>query len=138
MKIRSKIIAGVAAIVIGATTLTGCATQADIAADNLSYEAEMFRIPRHITGINGITDKLLFEVVGYCSVETANSALDNALEYTCKVIDDRGVEAFKKGFLGLGDNVTFVVEQLEPAQVSVDRYEVRISPEQIIPEFDLG
>jgi len=129
-------IAIAATALIGASALAGCATQADIAADNLSYAAEQFEIPRHIVGINGITDSILFEVTGYCSVETSDSALNGALEYTCKVIDAQGVVGFKKGFLGLGDNVSYVVEQLEPAKVSVGQYNVRINPAQLLPQFN--
>lgn len=129
-----KIIAIIGAALIGMAVLAGCSTEADLAAKNLSYEAEQFQIPRHIVGINGITDSLLFEVTGYCSVETGDSFLKGALEYTCKT----GPNEYKKGFLGLGDNVTYVVEQLEPAHVSVDQYSVRINPAQLLPQFNAG
>jgi hypothetical protein len=117
---------------------TGCGTSdADVAAKNLSKAAEQFEIPRHIVGINGITDKYLFEVVGYCSVETTDSGLGGALEVTCRVVDEKtGKVGFKKTFLGRSDNVTFVVEQLEPAQVSTSRYRVIFKPEVLIPNFD--
>ena len=131
MKIKTKIIGGVAALLIGGAVLTGCATQADLAAQNLSYAAEQFEIPRHIVGLS-IDRQLLFEVTGYCSVETADSALKGALEYTCKT----GPNEFKKGFLLLGDNGYASIEQLEPAQVSTNQYSVRINPAQLLPQFD--
>lgn len=117
---------------------TACGpSDADVAAHNLSVAAEQFEVPRHIVGINGITDKYLFEVVGYCSVETTDSGLAGALEVTCKTTDATGHHAkFKKVFLGLSDNVTFVVEQLEPIQVSTSRYRVIFKPEALIPNFD--
>lgn len=117
---------------------TGCTeSDADVAAKNLSVAAEQFEIPRHIVGINGITDKYLFEVVGYCSVETTDSGLGGALEVTCKVVDEKTKKVgYKKTFLGRSDNVTFVVEQLEPVQVSVTRYRVIFKPETLIPNFD--
>ena len=126
-------------IVIAATLaigMTGCTqSDADVAAHNLSVAAEQFEIPRHIVGINGITDKYLFEVVGYCSVETTDSGLAGALEVTCKVIQD-GKAKYKKIFMGLSDNVSFVVEQLTPTEVSTTRYRVIFKPETLIPNFD--
>jgi len=114
-----------------------CDSDADVASRNLSKAAEQFEIPRHIVGINGITDKYLFEVVGYCSVETTDSGLGGALEVTCRVVDENtGKVGFKKTFLGLSDNVSFVVEQLEAAQVSTSRYRVIFKPEALIPNID--
>lgn len=126
------------AIVLPMTLLVaGCGpSDADVAAKNLSKAAEQFEIPRHIVGINGITDKYLFEIVGYCSVETSDSGLGGALEATCRVVGADGKIGFKKTFLGLSDNVTFVVEQLAPAQVSTSRYRVIFKPEALIPNFD--
>lgn len=134
MKLRiAKIVAALACL---AALVAGCGpSDADVAAHNLSVAAEQFEIPRHIVGINGITDKYLFEVEGYCSVETTDSGLGGALEVTCKVQQD-GRAAYKKIFLGLSDNVSFVVEQLRPAQVSTTRYRVIFKPEALIPNFD--
>lgn len=128
----------IAAFVVAPLLLTGCfESDADIAARNISKAAEQFEIPRHIVGINGITDKYLFEVVGYCSVETADSGLGGALEVTCRVVDEKTKKiGYKKTFLGLSDNVSFVVEQLEAAQVSTTRYRVIFKPETLIPNFD--
>lgn len=123
--------------VLAALFTAGCGpSDADVAAHNLSVAAEQFEIPRHIVGINGITDKYLFEVVGYCSVETGDSGLAGSLEVTCRVVGKDGKVGFKKTFLGLSDNVSFVVEQLAPAQVSTSRYRVIFKPEALIPNFD--
>jgi len=125
------------ALLVAPMLTAGCGpSDADVAAHNLSVAAEQFEIPRHIVGINGITDKYLFEVVGYCSVETADSGLANALEVTCKVRQSNGKYGYKKLFMGLSDNVSFVVEQLKPAQVSTSRYRVIFKPEALIPNFD--
>jgi hypothetical protein len=136
--VKVKFIVGLVALLTLPMLLTGCfESDADVAARNLSKAAEQFEIPRHIVGINGITDKYLFEVVGYCSVETVDSGLGGALEVTCRVIDEKTKkEGFKKTFLGLSDNVSFVVEQLEPVQVSTARYRVIFKPETLIPNFD--
>lgn len=45
-------------------------------------------------------------------------------------------EGYKKAFLGLSDNVSFLVEQLEPTSVSTKHYRVIFKPETIVPNFD--
>lgn len=138
MRKAFSILALSAVMVATAFTTTGCfgPSDADVASENLSKAAEQFEIPRHIVGVNGITDKYLFEIVGYCSVETGDSGLSGSLEVTCKVKDKEGRTGYKKTFLGLSDNVSFVVEQLEPARVSTTRYRVIFKPEALIPNFD--
>lgn len=113
--------------------LTGCTdSAADVAAKNISKAAEQFEVARKIIGINGITDKYLWVVEGYCSVETADAGLMGALEVTCKI----GPNQFKKLFFGLADNTTYVVQQVDPIDVSTTRYRVIFKPEAIIPDFD--
>lgn len=111
---------------------TGCfESDADVASKNLSKAAEQFEVPRRIVFFNGITDKYLLTIEGYCSVETGESLLSGSLEVTCKVGD-----GYKKAFLGLSDNVSFLVEQLEPTRVSTRHYRVIFKPETIVPNFD--
>lgn len=128
-----KKIAAVAACAVGMGVLAGCSSQADIAADNLSKAAEQFEVTRRIVFINGITDEYLLEITGLCSVETTDGALGGALEVTCKT----GPTEFKKHFLGLSDNVTYLVEQVEGADVSVYTYRVIFRPDQIIPDLEV-
>jgi hypothetical protein len=134
----TSVLAVLAMIAVMALLTTGCGqSNADVASHNLSVAAEQFEIPRHIVGINGITDKYLFEVEGYCSVETTDSGLQGALEVTCRVKDKDGKYAYKKTFLGLSDNVSYVVEQLAPASVSTSRYRVIFKPSTLIPNIDV-
>jgi hypothetical protein len=116
--------------------MTACTSDADVASENLGKAAEQFEIPRRIVFINGITDKYLFTVEGYCSLETTDSGLGGALEVTCRVVGKNGKIGYKKSFLGLADNITYVVEQLEPTQVSTTRYRIIFKPETIVPNFD--
>lgn len=44
---------------------------------------------------------------------------------------------YKKHFLGLSDNVTFFVEQLEPKESSKYHYKVIFKPQTIIPDIDI-
>jgi hypothetical protein len=81
---------------------------------------------------NGITDRYLLVIEGRCSVETSESALGGSLEVTCKT----GKGQFKKAFLGLSDNVSYLVEQVDPINVSTNHYRVIFKPETIVPDFD--
>jgi hypothetical protein len=87
-------------------------------------------VNRRIVFFNGITDKYLLEIDGYCSVETTDSKLGGSLEVTCKLPDG----TFKKSFLGLSDNVSYLVEQLDGSDVSTSQYRVIFKPEVIIPD----
>jgi hypothetical protein len=126
-------IALVAAAAISATTLAACSSDADVASSNLSRAAEQFEVNRRIVFFNGITDKYLLEIQGRCSVETSDSALGGSLEVTCKT----GPNDFRKHFLGLSDNVSYLVEQTEGTDVSVYNYRIIFKPEVIIPDIDL-
>lgn len=131
--IRKKSVAMAAAMAAAAALLSGCASDADRASENLSREAEQFQVNRRIVFFNGITDKYLLSVEGRCSVETKDSALGGSLEVTCRI----GPDQYKKHFLGLSDNVSYFVEQLEPVDVSVYHYKVIFKPENIIPDLSV-
>lgn len=123
-----KIIAGAA--VLTALALTGCVPAKDIANENMTKAADNFEIPRKIVFINGITDKYLLVVEGFCSITDEN----NQLEVICKT----GSEQFKKHFLGLSDNVTYFAEQIgEGKKVSSFHYDVVFRPEAILPGFQV-
>jgi hypothetical protein len=111
--------------------LAGCTSAADRASENLSKDADQFKIQRRIVFFNGITDTYLLTIEGRCSIEVDTE--DGQLEVTCKI----GEDAYKKHFLGLSDNVTYFVEQAEAANVSEYNYKVIFRPETIIPDIDL-
>lgn len=110
--------------------VAGCTSEADKANENLSKEAERFRIERRIIGINGITDEILFSVQGYCSIENDGMKLD----VICKTEDDK----VERTTLGLSDNVTYVSTQLRPVKVDYYRPKIVFRPKSIIPDFDLA
>lgn len=123
-------LARLAAVVLFTLTfgLVGCSSDADVASENLSKAAEQFEIDRRIVFVNGITDQYLLVVEGKCSIEDEN----HQLEVTCKT----GEDTYKKHFLGLSDNVTYMAEQLEGAKASRYRYRVIFKPESIVPDVD--
>lgn len=123
----------VLASVAAAVGLSACGSDADVASHNLSKAAEQFEIMRRVVFFNGITDRYLLSIEGRCSVETSESALGGSLEVTCKI----GPNEFKKHYLGLSDNVSYFVEQLESVDVSTQHYRVIFKPELIVPDIDV-
>ena len=128
-----KKIAVVLVSLVSVVGLSSCGSDADVAAHNLSKAAEQFEVNRRIVFFNGITDKYLLEIQGLCSVESSESALGGSLEVTCKT----GASEFKKHYLGLSDNVSYLVEQIDGVNVSAYHYKVIFKPDAIIPDFDL-
>lgn len=127
-----RLIAALGASVLASSFLLACdATDARIASENLSKAADQFEIFRRITFLNGITDSAPLVIEGRCSIDADGA--DAQLEVTCK--DDNG--QFVKHFLGLSDNMTYVVEQLQPAEASTSRYRFIVKPSALIPEIDL-
>lgn len=116
-----------------ALALVSCTSDADKASKNLSRAAEQFEVQRHIVGINGITDEILFEVEGRCSIESGNTGVANALEVTCK----HGEDDLRKHYVGLSDNVTYITTQVEGLDADEFRTRVIIKPENIVPNFDM-
>ena len=127
MKNTMKILAMTFAV----ATLAGCSRDADVASHNLSVAADQFELQRRIVFYNGITGGYMLSIEGKCSIDNALTARSVAV--TCKT----GPAEYKKHLLGLSDNVTFFMEQLEPVAVSVYRYRVIFKPEAIIPSIDL-
>uniref|UniRef100_A0AAU8GU63 Lipoprotein n=1 Tax=Mycobacterium phage BabyBack TaxID=3158877 RepID=A0AAU8GU63_9CAUD len=125
-----KIITTSVAAVALAVGLSSCSSDADVASQNLSKAADNFEVPRRIVFFNGITDKYLLEIQGRCSIAPDTGA--KKLDVTCKVND-----GFKKHFLGLSDNVSYFVEQIDGKNVSTDFYEVNFKPQSILPDIEL-
>jgi hypothetical protein len=117
--------------VMAMLAVVGCTTDADVVSTNISKEADQFRVLRRVVFYNGITDSYMLTIEGYCSL--GNHDEPGELTVTCKV---SGTE-YKKHFLGLSDNVTYFVEQLDGANVSPDHYKVIFKPSVIVPDIDI-
>lgn len=124
---KRKAIAG-AAIAAG-LVLAGCSSAAETTSDNLSKAADNFEIERTIVFFNGITGEAMLTIEGRCSINDQG----NQLEVTCKIGDD----AYKKHFLGKGDNTFYIAEQVDAADVDPYHHRIVIRPEALVPEFDL-
>lgn len=115
---------------VGMVGLAACIPDAQVASENLSKAADMFEIDRRVVFYNGITDTYMLTIEGRCSIE--KDAGDAQLEVTCKT----GANEYKKHFLGISDNVTYFVEQLEGRDVSVYHYRVIFKPQSILSDVD--
>lgn len=117
--------------VVAAAVLSGCSPDADIASSNLSKAADNFEVSRRVVFYNGITGDYMLTVEGLCALGNYDAA--RQLTITCKT----GPAAYKKHYLGLSDNVTYIVEQLEPMAASVYRYRVIFKPVSIVPDIEI-
>lgn len=119
----------VIASILMLAALASC-SDADIASSNLSRAADQFEVNRRVVFYNGITGGYMLSIEGLCSL--GNNDAPKQVTITCKV----GQNAYKKHFLGLSDNVTYFVEQLEAQPVSTYHYRVIFKPQTIIPDVD--
>lgn len=116
---------------LSALLTAGCYTDADVVSDNLSKAADQFEVLRRVVFYNGINGEYMLTIEGYCSLGNFDDA--DELTVTCQTSPG----SYKKHFLGLSDNVTFFVEQIDGANVSSDHYRVIFKPTVIIPEIDV-
>jgi len=114
-----------------AAATAGCMNDADIASRNLSKAADQFEVTRRIVFYNGITGEYMLTIEGLCSLGNYDNSREVSI--TCKT----GAGAYKKHFLGLSDNVTFFVEQIDASAVSQYQYRVVFKPLSIVPDIDI-
>lgn len=117
--------------ILALLALGACTTEADVVSHNISKSADQFEIMRRVVFYNGINGEYMLTIEGRCSL--GNNDEPGELTVTCKAQGG----TFKKHFLGLSDNVTYFVEQLEGANVSTDHYRVIFKPSTILPDIDI-
>lgn len=123
---KKKFLALLVLAILGCAALTGC-RESDKISRNLSLEADNFNDVRQITVINCIQGDVLFQMTGKMSI-TADTS-DNQLEII--VEDENG--NYKKHFIGLSDNVTYVVEDITSGNVDKYKYTLNFNPKMWIP-----
>ena len=111
----------------GCTALFG--NSADTVKENISKEADKFKVKRRITFINLRSGEYLFQLTGNCSVKGGSSSSNRELEVICRIGEDK----YQKHMLYIANETTYVVEQLEYSDVSRYDYEIVFRPEAIIP-----
>lgn len=107
---------------------TGCETrESDMVSYNLSLEADNFNDVRQITVINCLQGDVLFQMTGKMSIEA--DMADDQLEIIVEVENGE----YKKHFIGLSDNVTYVVEDITSDDVDKYNYTLNFNPNMWIP-----
>lgn len=122
-----KIICVLTIMAMAVLALTGCDTEASRVSYNLSQQADNFNDIRQITVINCLQGDVLFQMTGKISI-TADTT-DNQLEI---IVEDENGE-YKKHFIGLSDNVTYVVEDITTGDVDKYKYTLNFNPKMWMP-----
>lgn len=111
--------------------LASCKQESDVASFNVSAAAHNFEVLRRCIFFNGITGEYMLSIEGLLSVKESDS--QNRLE----VIVKTGPRTYKKHYLGLSDNVSYFVEQLESVEADSFHYRVIFRPQTIFPDVEL-
>ncbi|WP_040194281.1 beta-sandwich lipoprotein [Clostridium culturomicium] len=106
-------------VCLSMSVFVGC-NEADKVSQNLSKEADNFNVVREITVINCLQGDVLFQMSGKMSIKADVS--DNQLEV---IVEDNGT--YVKHFIGLSDNVTYVVEDLNLGANDVSKYKYTLN-----------
>lgn len=116
-------------VLIACSFLASCKGEASRASYNVSIAAHNFEVNRRAVFYNGITGDYILTIEGLLSV----TEIGDRLEVTVKT----GPREYKKHYLGLSDNVTYFVEQINPVQADPFRYRVMFSPTTILPDIEV-
>lgn len=130
MKIKN-LVGSIALAFASIIPLAGCSPDAKVATENILKEGDSFKIMRRVVFYNGVTGDYILSIRGYCSMDV--NADKTAFNVICKTN-----EGFKRHTMVLSDNTTAFVEQLDPARVSTQTYEVIFKPSVIIPDVRLN
>lgn len=110
----------VATFLLIAFILVGC-SQASRVESNLTKEANNFNVVRQLTVINCLQGDVLFQMTGRMSI-TADTS-DNQLEILVENDDGN----YTKHFVGLSDNVTYTIEDLNLGANDVNNYKYTLN-----------
>ena len=122
---KKKLLSLLIVSILGVSCLCGC-SEAKRVSQNLSQEADNFNVIRQVTVIDCITGDTLFQMSGKISITADNT--DHQLE----IISEENKQ-YKKHFIGLSDNVSYVVEQLDVKDVDNYKFTINYNPKMWIP-----
>ena len=118
---KKRIVGIIALAVLTVGMLAGCETEASRVEYNLTQEADNFNIVRQLTVINCLQGDVLFQMTGKMSI-TADVD-DNQLEIIVENEDGN----YTKHFVGLSDNVTYTIEDLNLGKNDVEKYKYTLN-----------
>lgn len=125
LKSKTLKIFGVTMLATTFLALSGC-TEADRVSTNLAQESDNFNVVRKVTVLNAITNDTMFEMTGKMSIK-ADTA-DKQLEI---VVEDNG--KYQKHIIGLSDNVSYIVQDLDVKDVDKYHYSINFNPKMWVP-----
>ena len=113
------------AFILAVVLLTLCSCTEVTRVDyNLGQQADNFNIEWQITVFNTRTDTVLFQMTGVFSLQNSGA---NELEVICEV----KMGEYRKHFIYLSQDTTYVVEDLGGANVDQYHYELNFLPQMI-------
>jgi hypothetical protein len=115
-------------LIMSTMLLAGC-TEAERVSYNLSEEADNFNVCRQIVVVNNDTGQILYEFEGFSSINVDEE--ENQLEITSEI----GEDEYCKDFIGLNDETTYVVTQIDAKTVDKYHYVWHLLPEGNIVQF---
>lgn len=113
-------------VIISLLLLTGC-SEAKRVSSNLSQESDNFNVVRKVTVIDAITNDIMFQMSGRMSIKADTK--DKQLE----IVVENGKDKYQKHIIGLSDNVSYVVEDVDVPNVSKYKYEINYNPKMWVP-----
>lgn len=119
--LKKRIVCVIAMAALAVGMLAGCETEASRVEYNLTQEADNFNIVRQLTVINCLQGDVLFQMTGKMSI-TADVD-DNQLEIIVENEDGN----YTKHFVGLSDNVTYTIEDLNLGKNDVEKYKYTLN-----------
>lgn len=92
--------------------VSGC-SQAETITYNIQVEADKFNVYRKMTFVNLYTNDVLYDVEGYFSLQTTyENEYQGQQEIAVTILT--GHNQYKVHYFSVANNVTYVIEQLEP------------------------
>lgn len=113
------------------SSLAGC-NEADRVSANLSVQADNFNVLRQVTVINCIANDVVFQMTGKLSIKADRA--ENQLEIVVENEDG----TYSKHIIGLSNNVTYVLEDIDTNYVDKYRFVINYNPKMWVPvKFDV-
>lgn len=112
--------------IISLLLLTGC-SEAKRVSSNLSQESDNFNVVRKVTVIDAITNDVMFQMSGKMSINA------DTKEKQLEIVVENAKNKYQKHIIGLSDNVSYVVEDVDVPNVSKYKYEINYNPKMWVP-----
>ena len=118
----------IALLSIAIMSLTSCRalwTPADTTRDNIQNDADSFDVYRRMTFINlrSTNPAPLYSVEGYFSVQVTEKT-EYAGQQELGILIEVGKDEYMLNYFGLGDGVTYIIEQLKNTHTDPYHYEI--------------